>query len=161
MRGPGVSRYLARIPRDPSGLFAHGATRTQVNQIWNHDIVPALTPSEHFLFKKRAEIFGRQFLRTARAGNVLTDFWAFGQQAMRYSNLGVIDKVTAPVLVTNYQLEQFYPGQAQRLFRALRSHKQLVTFTVAEGAEYHDAPMAPQRRNQVIFDWLDDTLAGH
>lgn len=155
-----VDTWLA-YPESLRGLFAHGATRAQVNQIWNHDIVPALTPSERFLFKKRGEIFGRQFLRTARAGKVLTDFWAFGQQAMRYSNLGVIDKVTAPVLVTDYQLEQFYPGQAQRLFRALRSHKKLVTFTVAEGAEYHDAPMAPQRRNQVIFDWLDDTLAGH
>lgn len=26
------------------------------------------------------------------------------------------------------------------------------------GAEYHDAPMAPQTRNQVVFDWLDQTL---
>ncbi len=78
---------------------------------------------------------------------------------MRYSNLDVIDRVSAPVLVTSYQLEQFYPGQAHRLYHALRSRKKLVTFTIAEGAEYHDAPMAPQRRNQVIFDWLDDTLA--
>jgi hypothetical protein len=30
---------------------------------------------------------------------------------------------------------------------------------VAEGAEYHDAPMAPQTRNQVVFDWLDGILA--
>ena len=69
--------------------------------------------------------------------------------------------MTAPVLVTSYQLEQFYPGQAQRLFKLLRSSKELVTFTVAEGAEYHDAPMAPQRRNQVIFDWLDRMLGVH
>jgi hypothetical protein len=34
----------------------------------------------------------------------------------------------------------------------------LVTLTAAEWAEYHDAPMAPQRRNQVIFDWLDGIL---
>jgi len=153
-----VDTWLA-YPETLRGLFAHGATRAQVNQIWNHDIVPALTPSDRFLFKKRTEIFGRRFLRTARAGKVLSDFWAFGQQAMRYSNLDVIDRVSAPVLVTSYQLEQFYPGQAHRLYHALRSRKKLVTFTIAEGAEYHDAPMAPQRRNQVIFDWLDDTLA--
>ncbi len=139
-------------------LFATGASRAEVDHIWRHDIVPSLGPSLRFLFAKRTEIFGRQFLRAARTGKSLTDFWTFGQRAMRYSNFAVIDKVSAPVLVNNYQLEQFYPGQAQRLYDALRSPKKLVTFTVAEGAEYHDAPMAPQRRNQVIFDWLDDTL---
>jgi hypothetical protein len=89
---------------------------------------------------------------------VLTDFWTFGQAASRYTNESVTDKVTTPVLVTNYQLEQFYPGQATRLYRALRSPKKIVTFTIAEGSEYHDGPMAPQRRNQVVFDWFDDTL---
>lgn len=152
-----VDTWLA-YPESLRGLFAHGATRAEVNHIWNHDIVPGLPPSLRFLFAKRTEIFGRQFLRTARAGKVLTDFWTFGQRAARYNNFDVIHKVRAPVLVNNYQLEQFYPGQAQRLYDALKSPKKLVTFTVAEGAEYHDAPMAPQRRNQVIFDWLDDTL---
>ena len=51
--------------------------------------------------------------------------------------------------------------QARQLYDALGSSKKLVTFTIAEGAEYHDAPMAPQRRNQVIFDWLDQTLGLH
>jgi hypothetical protein len=39
----------------------------------------------------------------------------------------------------------------------LSTPRQFHTFTIAEGAEFHDAPM-PQTRNQVVFDWLDDTL---
>ena len=31
-------------------------------------------------------------------------------------------------------------------------------FTAADGAELHDGPVAPQRRNEVVFDWLDDVL---
>ena len=31
-------------------------------------------------------------------------------------------------------------------------------FTAADGAEMHDAPAALQRRNEVVFDWLDDVL---
>ncbi len=152
-----VDTWLA-YPQSLRSLFAHGATRAEVNRIWNRDIVPYLNTSERFLFAKRTEIFARQFLRTARAGKTLTDFWTFGKLASQYNNFSAIQKVRAPVLVTNYQLEQFYPGQATRLFKALRSRKKIVTFTIAEGAEYHDAPMAPQRRNQVIFDWLDDAL---
>jgi hypothetical protein len=49
-------------------------------------------------------------------------------------------------------------GQAEQLYAALTAPKTLVRFTVAEGAQYHDAPQAPQRHNQVILDWLDDTL---
>jgi hypothetical protein len=54
--------------------------------------------------------------------------------------------------------EQFYPGQSQAVYSQLRSRKKLVNFTVAEGAEFHDEPMAPQTRNEVLYDWLDRTL---
>lgn len=33
-----------------------------------------------------------------------------------------------------------------------------MTFTVAEGADFHCAPMAPRYRNEVVFDWLDHHL---
>lgn len=154
-----VDTWLA-YPAFLRNLFAHGATREQVNNTWNHDLVPGLSPSDRFLFAKRSEVFGKQLLRTARAGKVLTDFWTFGKRASRFSNADVIHKVRAPVLSTNYQLEQFYPGQARRLYNALTSPKKYVTFTIAEGSEYHDCPQAPQRRNEVVFDWFDDVLKG-
>jgi hypothetical protein len=41
------------------------------------------------------------------------------------------------------------------MFDLLRTDKDFVTFRVSQGAQFHDAPMAPQRRNQVVFDWLE------
>src|SRR5205085_1562784 len=34
----------------------------------------------------------------------------------------------------------------------------LARFTVAQGAQFHDEPMAPQHRNAVLFDWMSETL---
>jgi hypothetical protein len=155
---PGVADYWLSFPPSIRNLFANGATAEQVNGIWQSHIIPTFNAQSRFTLSKRSEIFGPQFLAQARSGQVFTDLFALGQAAMQYQNTDVAGRITKPVLVTNYELEQFFPGQAQQLYDLLRSNKQLVTFTAAEGAEYHDAPMAPQRRNQVIFDWLDGTL---
>jgi hypothetical protein len=154
-----VNTWLA-YPPPIRKLFAGGAGRDEVNHIWQHDVVPHLTGAERFLFAKRSEVFGPRFLHTARAGRLLTDFWTFGTRARQYTNRSVIDRVTTPTLVLNYQLEQFYPGQAVQLYKLLRSPKRLVTFTIAEGSEYHTGPMGPQRRNQVVFDWFDEVFSG-
>jgi hypothetical protein len=37
----------------------------------------------------------------------------------------------------------------------LGAQSTLLKFTVAEGAEYHCEPMAPQLRNERVFDWLE------
>ena len=47
------------------------------------------------------------------------------------------------------------PGQGREVYAGLRSRKACRYFTSAHGAQCHDAPMAPQTRNQVVFDWLD------
>jgi hypothetical protein len=54
--------------------------------------------------------------------------------------------------------EQFFPGQSLAVYRQLRSQKRLYRFTTSQGAEYHDEPMAPQARNEVLFGWLDEAL---
>lgn len=65
-----------------------------------------------------------------------------------------IGRITSPTLVMEAQDEQFYPGQSAQLYSQLRCPKKLVRFTVAEGAEYHDEPIAPQVRNEALYDWL-------
>ncbi len=57
-----------------------------------------------------------------------------------------------------YQGEAFFPGQARQLTSRLRTPKAYRYLTAAEGAQLHDAPMAPQRRNQIVFDWLGRVL---
>ena len=55
--------------------------------------------------------------------------------------------------------EQFVPGQAQKLYDQLTTRKKLLKFTVAEGGQFHCEPMAPQLRNELMFNWLEDTLS--
>jgi hypothetical protein len=144
-----------------AGLFANGATKEQVNTAWQHEIVPRLNAVDRYNIAKRAEGYGRQFLLAARAGKVFSDLYDFGTTVMRFSCAAVADKVTAPTLVTSYDGDQLVipaAGQAPKLYKLLRSDKTRYEFTAAQGAQDHCAPMAPQTRNQVVFDWLDSVL---
>ena len=80
---------------------------------------------------------------------------------MKFTCAPVAARVSAPTLVTAYQNDALIvpaSGQAPEVYKLLRSRKQYHSFTAAEGAQYHCAPMAPQTTNQVIYDWLDGIL---
>lgn len=70
----------------------------------------------------------------------------------------VLAQITTPLLVTDPEGEQFWPGQSQRLYDALPGPKVLVPFTEVEGADRHCEPMARSLLEQRMFDWLDTTL---
>ena len=70
----------------------------------------------------------------------------------------LIAQITTPVLVTNPDHEQFWPGQSQDLFDKLTSKKAIVAFTEAEGADSHCEPAASGIRGERIFDWLDERI---
>jgi hypothetical protein len=67
-------------------------------------------------------------------------------------------RIQAPTLVTQYEGDDAVGPQAIQIFERLRTDKELVVFRRRYGTQFHDAPMAPQRRNQVIFDWLETKL---
>jgi hypothetical protein len=69
-----------------------------------------------------------------------------------------IEHITTPLLITNPEDEQFWPGQAQQLYDRLPGTKELVTFTAAEGANRHCEPMARSLRDARIYDWLGGYL---
>lgn len=80
--------------------------------------------------------------------------------AVRQYNLReVAERITTPMLITDPDAEQFWPGQAQQLFDALPGPKRLVRFTAVEGADGHCEPMARTLLEQRMFDWLDEVLA--
>ncbi len=141
-------------------LFANGASKEQVNAAWQSEIVPKLSAVDRYTLAKRSEAFGRQYLLAARAGQVFSDLYDLGSIATQFSCADVIDRVTAPTLVSNYQYDQYVvpASQGPMVYENLRSRKQYHYFTAAEGAQYHCAPMAPQTRNQVVYDWLDGIL---
>lgn len=75
-----------------------------------------------------------------------------------YTLDGVAELIRCPVLICDPDHEQFWPGQSQQLYDALRSPKARVRFTAEEGSDWHCEPRSPALRDQRVFDWLDDTL---
>jgi hypothetical protein len=66
--------------------------------------------------------------------------------------------IRCPVLVTDPEHEQFWPGQSARMVEGLTAPATLVAFTAAEGAAGHCEPAAPALRGERIFDWLDEQV---
>jgi hypothetical protein len=67
----------------------------------------------------------------------------------------VAAKIKAPTAICSPELERFFPGQPERLLKLLKTKKKLLKFTIEEGAEFHCEPLAPQLRNERVFDWLE------
>ena len=82
------------------------------------------------------------------------------QEVLRYRLGDEVKDITTPILITDPEGEQFWPGQSQELYDRLPGTKRLVKFTAAEGANRHCEPMGLGLRDARIFDWLDGYLGG-
>lgn len=71
----------------------------------------------------------------------------------------LVKNITAPMMITDPEGEQFWAGQSQQLYDALLGPKVLVPFTKAEGADMHIEAMGRSLLEQRMYDWLDETLA--
>jgi hypothetical protein len=80
------------------------------------------------------------------------------QEVMRYRLDDEVAQITTPLLITEPEDEQFWPGQSQQLYDRLSGPKELVRFTAAEGAGRHCEPLAGALRDARVFDWLDAYL---
>jgi hypothetical protein len=81
------------------------------------------------------------------------------QEVLKYRLGEEVKQITTPLLITEPEDEQFWPGQSQRLYDLLPGPRQLVRFTAAEGANRHCEPMGLAIRDARLFDWLDRYLA--
>jgi hypothetical protein len=88
----------------------------------------------------------------------MTSYYDVFTAVQQYTLAGVADRIRVPLLVTDPEGEQFWPGQSTQLYDALPGEKGLVPFTAVEGADLHCEPKAPRLRAQRIFDWLDGVL---
>ena len=66
-------------------------------------------------------------------------------------------KIVTPLLITSPDHEQFWPGQSEEMHAAVQSST-IVTFTEAEGADWHCEPAAHGLRDERVFNWLEDIL---
>ena len=80
-------------------------------------------------------------------------------QAVSAYRLGGEEKqIATPLLITDPEDEQFWPGQSQQLYDQLPGRKELVRFSAEEGASGHCEPTARSLRETRIFDWLEEYL---
>ncbi|MET7284668.1 alpha/beta hydrolase [Streptomyces sp. NPDC005573] len=152
---PGCVQPWLAFPPEIRGLVTADKART--NRIWQA-AVPELDPQQAFSIRKRFEIFTREALLQARAGKVPTDLWSAAQVAIGLDITQVIPKIKAPVLVLDYEGEQFYPGQPRQMYDLLNTRRDYFRFTAATGAQLHCSPMAPQQHCDKVFDWLESVL---
>jgi alpha-beta hydrolase superfamily lysophospholipase len=94
--------------------------------------------------------------------------WVFGAQhyadllrtAGKYTLDGVADQIQAPTLIMEGDHDTLLKGQPELVEKALTAAKTTrVTLTEDEGAGEHTHAGALARAHQVMFDWLDTTLA--
>jgi hypothetical protein len=84
-----------------------------------------------------------------------TDGYAATVRAVReYDASEVARHITTPLLVTDPEDEQFWPGQPERLARLAPDVATVVRFSAAEGANHRCQPLARALTEQRMFDWL-------
>lgn len=155
---PGTVDVWAAFPPSLRSIVVPGDPG-RTNAAWNSEVVPNLTPEQRFTLAKRLEIFTPAALAAARRGALTTDFAVAAAKIERFSARDVAARIRCPILALDYEDENFYPGQPEELMGlATTDRKDYVKLTAADGAQMHCAPMAPARRNEVVFDWLDDVV---
>jgi dienelactone hydrolase len=145
---PGVvdvsTSWLAHLPKEMVAMLDAG-DRTTFDQ-WMQ--LGESTPQEAQEFAWRAKPYG------------ITDPFDLFVAVRGYRlDPDEIRRITTPLLVTDPEGEQFWPGQSRQLYDSLPATKQIVSFSAAEGADRHCEPMARSLVEQQVFDWLDETLA--
>ena len=86
-------------------------------------------------------------------------FFDFVEETKKYTMDGTAGQIACPCLVMDAEADMFFKGQPQEIYDALRCPKKLVKTTAEDGAENHCQSGALAFKDQIVFDWLDETLA--
>jgi pimeloyl-ACP methyl ester carboxylesterase len=95
--------------------------------------------------------------------------WSFGASSIadllaktRQATIdGVVAQIQCPCLVLEAEGDMFFRGQPQKIYDSLKAPKQLFKFTSEDGAENHCQSGALAYKDEVVFNWLDETLKLH
>jgi len=98
-------------------------------------------------------------LRTRMRPFGTTSYYEVFRAVQEYRLAETAGQITCPMLLTDPEGEQFFPGQSQKLYDALRNPgKKLIHFTRDQGAVQHCEINAPGYRDYCIYNWLAETL---
>jgi pimeloyl-ACP methyl ester carboxylesterase len=117
---------------------------------------------EEIIFKSMQNNTGLRWI-------VANGVWTFGvssfidfvRKTKRYTMEGIVGQIQCPCLVLKADADMFLPGQPQLIYDALQVPKKLAAFHTEDGAENHCQSGELSYKDQVVFDWLDETLKLH
>jgi hypothetical protein len=135
-------RNLPKIVRDP----LDAGKKTQFDQMLQMGTASNARAKAMLRFRMRP--FG------------MTSYYDAFHAVREYNLSEVASRIKCPMLITDPEGEQFFPGQARKLYDALECPKAIVHFTREQGADQHCEVAAPGYRDYCIYNWLDDALAG-
>lgn len=84
--------------------------------------------------------------------------FALYRTVARYRLGDEVARIDTPLLITDPEGEQFWPGQSKQLHDLLPGVAELAPFAAADGAGRHCEPLASAARDARIFDWLEERL---
>lgn len=92
--------------------------------------------------------------------------WSFGVSSLtelvsaskKWTMDGIAKQIQCPCLVMEGEGDMFFRGQPQEIYDTLQAPKRLVKFTAEDGAENHCQSGALPYKDEVVFNWLDETL---
>jgi dienelactone hydrolase len=142
---PGVINLIDSWQLGSLLTLAREGKQQEVDRIWAERLALA-PPQVKFRIAKNSETYGRR------------GFYRQIKYMEQFDCGSLIGRISSPTLVMEAEGEHFYPGQSRQVYNLLKAPRQLAVFTAAEGAQYHGEPMAPQTRNAVLFDWLEQSL---
>jgi hypothetical protein len=87
--------------------------------------------------------------------------WAGITEVRKYQVRDVAGRITTPLLITDPDNEQFFPGQPRQLYDLLPGQKEILQFTQQYGANYHCQPTGRQLTHTQMLDFLADHLPAH
>jgi hypothetical protein len=162
-RAVAFERRIAKAIADPGVTDVGESWRAHISK----GMVKQIANGEREKFNRNMN-WGTRFSRSVR-GSLEFRMRPFGLETPfdvyraleQYRLDSVAERIECPILITDPENEQFWPGQSQQLFDAVSTpatKKALVAFSEAEGADSHREPRALGVRDQRIFDWIDAVL---
>ena len=88
----------------------------------------------------------------------IPDVAAFLEETRQYTLRDVVGRIECPCLVMEADGDLFFRGQPKQVFDGLKSPKTFARFTAEDGAENHCQSGALAYKDEVVFNWIDETL---
>ena len=161
-----AARVAAFEPRFKAAVFFDGvySLYETVRASWSKDAVEAFDAHDAARFDQiitdemQSDTTLRWLFTQGAWSFGVNDFFSFATESQKMTMNGIAERIRCPCLVMDAEGDMFFKGQPQKIYDALQAPKQLAKFTAQDGAENHCQSGALAYKDEVVFNWLDETL---